>query len=107
MDDAQLIKVLKALAHPQRFRMVQEIAAAGELSCGQVGETCPTSQPTTSHHMKILSDVGLLRVRQDGKHRFLSVDRELLERVGALLPLRIASAPARKPAAPPRRQRAR
>ena len=37
MDDLRLVKVMKALADPKRFRMLQQIAAAGELSCGEVG----------------------------------------------------------------------
>ena len=37
MEEAQAVRVLKALADERRFRMVQTIAAAGELSCGELG----------------------------------------------------------------------
>jgi hypothetical protein len=46
MKDRELVRALKALADPTRFRMVQEIAAAGELSCGQNAEHFDVSQPT-------------------------------------------------------------
>jgi ArsR family transcriptional regulator len=82
--------VLKALAHPRRFRMVQEIVAAGELSCGQVGEKFPLSQPTVSHHLKILTDAGVIVARREGQHAYISVDRRLLQEVGGLLPARLA-----------------
>lgn len=90
LDDAQLVKALKALADPGRFRMVQEIAAAGELSCGEVAELFDLAQPTVSHHMKILTDAGLLVTRSEGKHHLTSVNRELLARIATLLPTRLA-----------------
>ena len=39
MDDDRLVRVLRALADPKRFRMVQELAQAGELCCGDLGLT--------------------------------------------------------------------
>src|SRR2546426_12600221 len=90
LDDALLVRVLKALAHAKRFRMVQEIAAAGELSCGEIGERFQLAQPTISHHLKILHDAGILQVRREAQHGFLSVNRELLDSVLELLPGRLA-----------------
>jgi ArsR family transcriptional regulator len=90
VDDAKLVQVLKALADKGRFRMVQEIAAAGELSCGQVGERFDVSQPTISHHLKILTSADILVVRRDGQHAFISVNHSLLDAAGALLPRRLA-----------------
>jgi DNA-binding transcriptional ArsR family regulator len=99
IGDRELIRALKALADPTRFRMVQEIAEAGELSCGAVAERFDVSQPTISHHLKILLDAGLLVQRTEGKHHFTSVDRDLLASLVAVLPRRL-SAPS------PRKQRA-
>ena len=97
MDDERLVRVLKALADPKRFRMVQEIAAAGELGCGRLGERFALSQPTVSHHLKILNDAGILLVRQDAQHHLLSVDARLLAEVAALLPARLLEGGARGP----------
>jgi ArsR family transcriptional regulator len=90
VDDKKLIRVLKALSDPNRFRMVQEVAAAGELSCGQVVELFDLSQPTISHHMKILTSANVFSVRREGQHCFISVKHELLEEVSGLLPRRLA-----------------
>jgi len=90
-DDAELVRALKALGDLKRFQMVQEIAAAGELSCGQLGERFALAQPTVSHHLKILTDAGILIFRQDAKHHFFSLDRAVVERLVALLPSRLAS----------------
>lgn len=89
MNDGRLVRVLKALADPKRFRMVQELARAGELSCGELGRRFAVSQPTVSHHLKLLFEAGVLLVRRDGQHHFFSVDRDLVAEVGALLPAKL------------------
>ena len=97
VDDRALVRALKALGDPTRFRMMQEIAAAGELSCGEVAERFDVSQPTISHHLAILIEAGVLVARQAGKHRFTSVNGPLLRRLGTLLPARL-STPGRRAA---------
>jgi ArsR family transcriptional regulator len=91
MDETKLLRVLKALADPKRFKMVQEIAAAGELNCGQVGERFPLSQPTISHHLKILTEAGVLVVREAGQQHFISVNVDLIAQVSAYLPGRVSA----------------
>ena len=86
MDEVKLVKALKALADKNRLRMVREIAAAGELTCGQVKERFHLSQPTVSHHLKLLVDAGVLGVRQSGQHHFISVNLALIHEVGTFLP---------------------
>lgn len=103
VDDHRIVRVLKALADRGRFRMVQEIAAAGELSCGQVGERFDLAQPTVSHHLKILADAGVLLVRREGQHSIISVNRELLDEVAVLLPRRLRTT-ARAASSRPRRE---
>jgi DNA-binding transcriptional ArsR family regulator len=97
MDDQALIRVLKALAHPTRFRLVQEIATTGELSCGQLGGCVEAGQPTVSHHLKILTDAGVLTMRRDGQFVRVSVNRELVEQVLGLLPAKLCGPPPRQP----------
>jgi ArsR family transcriptional regulator len=95
LNDSQLVRVLKALADERRFRIVQEVAAAGEVSCGQLGDKLDIAQPTVSHHLKILMDAGLLVLRKDGQRHFLSVDRSLLDQLGKLVPARLSRRAAR------------
>ncbi|HEY1959175.1 MAG TPA: metalloregulator ArsR/SmtB family transcription factor [Polyangiaceae bacterium] len=92
-SDADLVRALRALADPTRFRMVQEIASAGELSCGQLAERFDLSQPTVSHHLKLLADAGILVRRSEGKHHYTSVDKKLVARIAALVPSRLESPP--------------
>ncbi len=97
MRDSELIRALKALADPTRFRMVQEIAAARELSCGQISEHFHVSQPTISHHLRILVDASILVQRSEGKHHFTSVNQVFLKRVTDLLPARLSPVAKREP----------
>jgi ArsR family transcriptional regulator len=94
MTDKELVRVLKALGDQTRFRMVQEIATAeGRLTCGQVAERFDLSQPTISHHIKILTEAGILEGRYEGKQHFPYVNQPLLDQVLALMPGRLAAQP--------------
>ena len=90
LDEQVLVKALKALGDTTRFRMMQEIADAGELSCGQVAALFDISQPTISHHLKILTEAGILVTRNQGKHHYTSVNRPLLAELGLSLRARLA-----------------
>jgi len=87
--EKRLIRVLKALANATRLRMTREIADAGELSCGQVAEHFDLSQPTISHHLKILKAAGILTCREAGQHRFISIDRDVIQEIAGVLPARV------------------
>ena len=90
MDDKQIVRALKALADPKRFQMCRKLAQSGELSCSQIGEWFPLSQPTISHHIKILHDSGLLAEREDGQRRLVSLNRAFVESLVQMLPQRLA-----------------
>ncbi len=96
MHEAELVKVLKALADPKRIRMTRAIAAAGELSCGQVNALFHLSQPTISHHLKILADAKVIAVREAGQHHFISVNLDLLDEIADVLPISVDSTAARR-----------
>jgi ArsR family transcriptional regulator len=96
MDEAALLKALKALADRKRIRMTREIAAAGELSCSQVKAHFQLSQPTISHHLKILADAGVITVREAGQHRFISVNLALIREIADVLPLSVHAAATRR-----------
>jgi ArsR family transcriptional regulator, arsenate/arsenite/antimonite-responsive transcriptional repressor len=66
LDDQTLVRALRALGAATRFRMVQEVAASRELCCGQVAERFDVTQPTISHHLKVLRDAGLVESTRRG-----------------------------------------
>ena len=77
----ELAKAFAALADPVRLRLFSMIAAAGtECSCNLV-EPLGKSQPTISHHTKVLAEAGLIRGEKRGRWVWWSV---VPERVAAL-----------------------
>lgn len=78
LDDAtadRLAHVFKALGDPTRVKLVSLIAAGpdGEACICDLTEPVDLSQPTVSHHMKLLVDAGLVRREQRGKWAYYRV----------------------------------
>ena len=71
---------LLALSHPARRELVR-LCVADERSAGELGELVKLRQPTTSQHLRMLRDAGLLVVRRDGNRRLYRVDFARLARV--------------------------
>jgi ArsR family transcriptional regulator len=80
MDDRRFQKVAKALADPRRFEIFQKIATtpAEEMCCGAICEEFPVSQATVSHHLKELTEAGLLESRSEGQFKYWSVNAETM-----------------------------
>lgn len=90
LDDAaaeRLSVVFKALADPARVKLLSMIAAAdcGEACVCDLTAPLGLSQPTVSHHMKLLVGAGLVEREQRGKWAYYQVDHNALERVAALI----------------------
>ncbi len=78
VDARSVVKVAKALADPTRLRMLRVIGTAGEISCGELARRFPISQPTVSHHLKILEEAGLVSSRREGQFHYFSAVRGAL-----------------------------
>jgi ArsR family transcriptional regulator len=62
-------------------RYVSTDSETGEISVGDIVEHLGLTQPTVSKHLKVLRDHGLVSVREDGQHRYYSLDSSPLEDV--------------------------
>ena len=81
--------VFKALADPARVRIVNVLATSGEPVCVcNLIEPLGLSQPTVSHHLKKLTDAGLLEREQRGKWAYFSLRPEAVEKLGAVVELK-------------------
>ncbi len=85
MDDERLLKLLKALAEGNRLKIVKTVAAAGELSCGQIAERFPIAQATVSHHLKILLEARLLDVRREGQFGYFTLNQTVTDQLRAAI----------------------
>jgi ArsR family transcriptional regulator len=83
---ARRTSILKALADPRRFELIEKIAKAGcPLSCAQICAALPISAATISHHVKELETAGLIEVRREGRFHFLSLRAGILAVLAASL----------------------
>jgi ArsR family transcriptional regulator len=79
MNQNQFQRIAKALADPRRFEIFEEMARAGdELCCGSIVERFPVAQATVSHHLKELTDAGLVEIRPEGQFRYFRAVPEVL-----------------------------
>ena len=79
--------LFRVVADPARVKIVNLLArSAGEPVCAcEFEPALGLSQPTVSHHLKKLTDAGLLEREQRGKWAFFSLVPEALERLASLV----------------------
>jgi ArsR family transcriptional regulator, arsenate/arsenite/antimonite-responsive transcriptional repressor len=77
----RLASALRVLADPARLRLVSLIGAQpdGEACVCDLTSPLALSQPTVSHHLKVLTDAGLLEREQRGRWAFFRLRPEGLE----------------------------
>ncbi|MCC5954226.1 MAG: helix-turn-helix transcriptional regulator [Acidimicrobiia bacterium] len=88
LDDAEadeLATIFAALADPVRCKLVSLIAAAGEACACDLVDPVRKSQPTVSHHTKVLAEAGLIRGERRGRWVWWSVVPERLAAVCSAL----------------------
>ena len=82
-----LSRTLKALADPARIRLISMVAAheGGEACVCDLTEPLGLSQPTVSHHLRILVDSGFLTRSKRGTWAYYRLVPGSLETVSGLL----------------------
>jgi ArsR family transcriptional regulator len=86
-DAAELATGFSALADPVRLRVLSMLAASpeGEVCVCDFVDPLGKSQPTISHHMKILSEAGLVQGDRRGKWVWYSLNRDRLAELRATI----------------------
>ena len=67
-----------AVAEPRR-RQILDLLAQGELPVTHLVERLGLAQPVVSKHLRVLREVGAVRVREDGRQRLYRVDGRALK----------------------------
>ncbi|WP_404438670.1 metalloregulator ArsR/SmtB family transcription factor [Microbacterium aerolatum] len=80
-DAERVARVFKALGDPTRIKLLSLIAvgAGGEACICDLTEPVGLSQGTVSHHMKLLSDAGLVTREQRGKWAYFALNDGALD----------------------------
>ena len=82
-------KLFKALGDPARVKIVNLLARSEEPVCAcEFEPALGLAQPTVSHHLRKLTEAGLLEREQRGKWAYFSLRREAVEKLAAVADLK-------------------
>lgn len=70
--EQEMVCIFKALGDENRIRILKMLQSGEKCAC-RLLEELNISQPTLSHHMKILCDVGIVTGRKEGKWTHYSI----------------------------------
>jgi ArsR family transcriptional regulator, arsenate/arsenite/antimonite-responsive transcriptional repressor len=80
MNRSQIEKISKALADETRLRIFESISRCGQMSCGEIVTLRGVTPATVSHHLKILSQAGLIYCRRQGQFVYSEAVPETVEK---------------------------
>ena len=78
------VQLLSAAADPTRLAILRQLSADGATCACNFTESCAISQPTISHHLKVLREAGWIEGQRRGTWIWYSLRSEALERFGAI-----------------------
>ncbi|MFD1506185.1 winged helix-turn-helix transcriptional regulator [Georgenia yuyongxinii] len=83
----ELAGILKAIAEPTRLRLLSLISAQpeGSMCVCDLTEPVGLTQPTVSHHLKVLVDAGILTREKRGVNAYYALVPEALDSLAAVL----------------------
>lgn len=84
-DADALAATLKAIADPVRLRILALLAESGELTVTDLIPVLQLTQPTVSHHLKILGAAGLIDERQVGPERRRKVNVDAIRALAKVI----------------------
>jgi ArsR family transcriptional regulator len=67
MKRAEIERISKALADETRLKIFEAIAATDHMNCGEIVSMRGVAGATVSHHLKILSEAGLIACCREGQ----------------------------------------
>ena len=76
MDSNQFHRITKVLADPRRYEILRVIAGCNEAACANLRSRFPISAATLSHHLRELSNAGLIDVRRQAKFMHIRLRRK-------------------------------
>lgn len=83
------LRIAKALADGRRLAILERIASRGGAACQHLCEEFPVTQPTMSHHLRLLAEVGLIEMRRDGQYAHYRLRTDVIEAYVATLETRL------------------
>jgi len=78
------VQLLSALADPVRLSIVRQLASAADVCACDFTECCTVSQPTVSHHLRVLREAGVVTTQRRGTYIYYDLAPEFAKRWSAL-----------------------
>ena len=78
------LQLLAALADPTRMEILRELAGSPEVCACDFTSCCDVSQPTVSHHLKVLRDAGAVTSERRGNWIWYRIAPNLIDRLGGI-----------------------
>ena len=72
--------LLAAIADPVRLSILRQLTDTGACCACDIADNCPVSQPTVSHHLRVLREAGWLSSERRGTWIWYSIRPDALER---------------------------
>ncbi len=79
MERSQIEKISRALADNTRLRIFEAISACKHMNCGEIVSMRGVTPATVSHHLKILSEAGLIACGREGQFVYSQAVPETIE----------------------------
>ena len=73
--------MLKAIAHPMRIAILKHLDEGKKLTVTEIHELLNIEQSTTSHHLGILKDKGVLTSQREGKNTYYFLKHDTLSNI--------------------------
>jgi DNA-binding transcriptional ArsR family regulator len=73
--------MLKSIAHPMRIAILNLLEGGKKMTVTEIHEKLGIEQSSTSHHLGILKDKGVLCSRRDGKNTWYYLKNEMLSKI--------------------------
>ncbi|MBB5219829.1 ArsR family transcriptional regulator [Treponema rectale] len=77
MNESETALICRALGDENRLQIIKMLTG-GELCACKILDAFNITQPTLSHHMKILAECNLINSRKEGKWTYYSINRKTI-----------------------------
>jgi ArsR family transcriptional regulator len=79
MELKEIEKISKALGDVNRLKILQDMSKrGGSMQCAEIINALDLAQPSVSHHVKTLTEAGLIEAEKEGRHHTYLLNRQLL-----------------------------
>jgi L-amino acid N-acyltransferase YncA len=83
--EARILRMLRALANPARFRIVVLLAERKDCTSAQLAEMLPLAQSSLFEHLALLREAGLVQASSDGPNHYYCLDPSVIDTLATYL----------------------